>query len=713
MASRWWVGGGSSANWNATGNTNWGTASNTQDNASVPTTTDDVYFDGVGTGASNSTLSANITVRSVNFTGYGNTFTHNTSVTLTIGDGTAGASNVALTMVSGMTYTKGSTTTSAITFASTSGTQQTITTGTKVLGNTTIDGAGSSYILGDALTANGSSSTIFMVTRGTFDTGNYNMTVSSFSSSNGNARTITLGSSTITVSGAAWTMTTTTNLTFNANTSSIVISANTGTFNGGSKTFNDVSFTGSGTKNITGANSFANLTLTGTANKTDVFTLSGNQTITTLLTIAGNSINNRILIQSDSLGSTRTLTSASNAISNADFRAINGAGAASWNLSAITGKSGDAGGNTNITFTTSATQYYFSGTGSTSDASKFFLGSGGTGGAGRTPLPQDDVVYDASSFTAGSQTVTQDMPRMGKSIDFTGVTNTPTFTLSVSSTMYGSLTLVSGMTYTPTSALTLEGRSSFNLTTGGKTFGSTSMSMFGGTLTFQDAFTGNSAFFHNNGIFDNSAGNYSFTCLTFSSNSAATRTLTLGSATYTFSGTGNAWNVSTSALTYTANTATIVISNTTATGKTFNGAGYTYGTVTFSGDNITANGANTYGTLNINTAGLTNGVKFAISVTQTVTTAFTTNGSAGNLAKMVSTSAGTAFTLTTPIGQVSVDYMSIKDSTVTQTNTWYAGANSTDVSGNTNWIFTAPPAGGSTDIAFFGIIGQRRIPTYI
>jgi hypothetical protein len=38
--------------------------------------------------------------------------------------------------------------------------------------------------------------------------------------------------------------------------------------------------------------------------------------------------------------------------------------------------------------------------------------------------------------------------------------------------------------------------------------------------------------------------------------------------------------------------------------------------------------------------------------------------------------------------------MSIKDSFATQTNTWYAGANSTSVSGNTNWIFTAPPAGG-------------------
>src|SRR3989344_2709650 len=48
-ASRYWVGGGSSVNWDATSNTNWGSASNTQDNASVPTSADDVFFDGVGT----------------------------------------------------------------------------------------------------------------------------------------------------------------------------------------------------------------------------------------------------------------------------------------------------------------------------------------------------------------------------------------------------------------------------------------------------------------------------------------------------------------------------------------------------------------------------------------------------------------------------------------------------------------------------------------
>lgn len=43
--SRYWVGGGSSANWNATANTNWAATSGGANNQSVPTSTDDVIFD--------------------------------------------------------------------------------------------------------------------------------------------------------------------------------------------------------------------------------------------------------------------------------------------------------------------------------------------------------------------------------------------------------------------------------------------------------------------------------------------------------------------------------------------------------------------------------------------------------------------------------------------------------------------------------------------
>lgn len=84
MAQRFWVGGGSSNAWNATAPTNWGTASGVQDNASVPTSVDDVIFDGAGAGGNTaSTISAIITVKSLTITtGYTSTMTHNAVLTI-------------------------------------------------------------------------------------------------------------------------------------------------------------------------------------------------------------------------------------------------------------------------------------------------------------------------------------------------------------------------------------------------------------------------------------------------------------------------------------------------------------------------------------------------------------------------------------------------------------------------------------------------------
>lgn len=83
-ATRFWVGGGSSTNWNATTNTNWSATSGGSNNATVPGSSDDVTFNGVG-GSSNgaSICSATITVLSLTFTsGYTNTVTLNAVPTI-------------------------------------------------------------------------------------------------------------------------------------------------------------------------------------------------------------------------------------------------------------------------------------------------------------------------------------------------------------------------------------------------------------------------------------------------------------------------------------------------------------------------------------------------------------------------------------------------------------------------------------------------------
>jgi hypothetical protein len=86
-ASRYWSGNmtPTSFNWNfTTGGTNWGSASGVADNATVPTSVDDVFFDGVGVkGNTNSTISATITVLSYTVTsGYTATMTFNATLTV-------------------------------------------------------------------------------------------------------------------------------------------------------------------------------------------------------------------------------------------------------------------------------------------------------------------------------------------------------------------------------------------------------------------------------------------------------------------------------------------------------------------------------------------------------------------------------------------------------------------------------------------------------
>lgn len=683
-ASRYWVGGGSSANWDATANTNWSATSGGANNASVPTSADDVFFDGVGGGASNSTLSAGITIRSLDMTGYTNTLTHNENITLSIGDATAGAGNNAL-IFGGLTYTLGSATTSAISFTSTSATAQNVNGNNKTMGNVTFNGSGGSWKLTGILTT-GATTTVTL-SQGKLDTNGQTVTIGKFDSSNSNTRTLDLsaGLAIITVSGTgtSWNLATTTNLTFSGGSSSIDVSGQGATFAGGGLTYGTVTPTGSGTQIITGANTFGTLTRTGTAVKTDVLQLNANQTVSSTLNLNGNSTTNRLLIRSDTLGTARTITSNAtiSSITNADFRDITGAGTMSWDLSGITGNSGDCLGNSGITFTTAAAQTW-SGT------------SGGNWSANawtsRVPLCQDNATISAA-FSA-SQTVTADMPRLGKSVDWTGATGSPTFSInSTSNTIYGSLTLISGLTLTTGQTLTFEGRGAFTFTSAGKTFGAVTVQMVGGTLTLQDnlALSSTSTFTLNNGTL--AANGKDVTAGAFDSSNSNTRTITMGAGTWTVNGTGTVWNLATiTNLTLNENTSVLVVSDTSATAKTFAGGGETYYTATFSGDNITVSGANTFSTLNLNTAGLTNGLKLTAGTTQTVTT-FASNGSSGSLAKLVSTSAGSAATISKVSGNVCEDYMSIQDSTATGGAGWYAGANSTNVSGNTGWNFTICP----------------------
>lgn len=265
MANRYWVGG--TGTWNSTASTKWATTSGGAGGASVPTASDDVFFDGAsGAITVTSASTTQCYARSINFTGFTGTFVHASSTTINVGDGSVGH----LTLVAGMTYTRSSTTTSKWLFVSTTTGNQ-ITWAGKITGQVTFNGAGGGWTLMDDMRLDGSISTELTLTAGTLNTNGKSIIAGVINISGTSTRVLTLGASQITC--GTWTATDPTNLTLNVNTSKITVNGAT-TFNGGGKTYNEVECTGAVT--TAGNNTFAILTFTASG-----CTLGGNNTITT------------------------------------------------------------------------------------------------------------------------------------------------------------------------------------------------------------------------------------------------------------------------------------------------------------------------------------------------------------------------------------------------------------------------------------------------
>lgn len=344
--ARYWVGGGSSVNWDATANTNWGTASNTQDNASVPGVDDDVFFDGVGTGAANSTLSANITINSLDMTGYINTLTHNASVTLTV-DG----NGVNFKLATGMTYTLGNATTSALSFTGTSGTTNIYTLG-KTLGNETYNGIGGTWLFQDDHTSGGT----VELTNGTLNTNAKTCSFGNFASNNSNVRTATFTNSTVNITSTGLSSftfgTTTSNLTFNSSGSTVKFTVNSASSKGmgwGGQTFNNVWLATAGTGVIifSGNGTFNDLKFDPA---TTLNVASGGYTFTVTTFTATGTAGNVITLKALTNGNTWNLSKSSGQVSS-DYLSLRdsaAAGGASWYAGA---NSTDVGGNSGWVFT--------------------------------------------------------------------------------------------------------------------------------------------------------------------------------------------------------------------------------------------------------------------------------------------------------------------------------------------------------------------------
>jgi hypothetical protein len=697
MADRYWILG--TGSWSSTNTVNWSASSGGAGGASVPTASDNVFFDvnsNVGTTAFTVTM-AN-TPRVCNdflASGLDGTMTlAGTSIGLTVsGSLTFQATNFT------RTYT-GTTTFNATT------TGKTVTTnGVAFGGAVTFNGVGGGWTLGSALNIGANTLT---VTSGTFDTsssGNYAVTCDNFSSTNTNARTINLNGSTSTQTGngANWNTAIITNLTFNAGTSTINCTSTSPIFSGGGLTYYNVAFTSTAlaSPSITGTNTFNNLSVTGrTTVGIGLLSLSANQTINGTFTVsAGTASAYRIIIFSNTVGSTRTLTCAAVSLTDTDFRDITIAGAASPTSGT---RLGNCKGNSGITFPTAKTVYY----GQTGSADWGATGSGSwsatSGGAldaTQFPLTQDTAVFPAATYPASGSTTTINAGYQIGTIDMSlRTSNTMTLATSINTpTCYGNWTNGTGITLSGSSSLTFAGRTTQTITSASKTFTQPiTINSPSGTFQLQDAFTTATfvATTFTNGTLD--LNGFTYTVGTRFTTATGTKNLTFNGGTLICPdpNTTSFNNANPTNFTTTAGTGTGTISMTAATAKTFVGAGSTFNcTINQGGAGaLTITGSNTFS--NITNTVQPASILFTAGTTSTFTN-FSLSGTSGNLITIGSVTAA-SHTLSKSSGTVSADFLSISRSTAAGGAGWYAGANSTDGGNNTGWIFTAPPAPPAT-----------------
>jgi len=605
-----------------------------------------------------------------------------------------------------------------VTFDSNSGTAATVTVDVALsAASITINKSDLTLIHSAGTTLTGT----MTLTAGTLNTNGQTCSWGSLTNSNSNARTLMLANSaiTITTSGLCWNANTITGLTITANTAIVTFTgASAGVRANGNQQGMSFVFSGSGAAYFEASGTsftttLVNFTRTGTAAKTDSFGFTGtvNLTCTGTCTLGGNTTQgvNRLLVQSNTVGTQRTFTAAAYVITgDVDFRDINLAysGGASW-TNAGSAYIGDCLGNAGAV-TTNAT---VSATQTATGTASFTWSTHGW--TSRVPLPQDDVVIN-NAFVAG-RTVTADMPRLGRSIDCSGCTGNPAFNLTLQVEIYGGLIFASGMTFTGNQVLVFIGRSSYNINPNGVTFPQTSANISfsgpGATYTLLGNLVTGSAgggaqFIIGRGIFD--ANGFNVTCDKVISSSAVspiTRQIAIGSGTWTLRGTSNVWDIqNTTGLTITGG-GTINITDTSATAKTFAGAGFSYGTlrhIATGSAALTITGNNTFAALDLEcTTART--ITFPAGGTQIITGTLTLLGAAGQLLSLRSSSTGTKWYINA--ATTSAQYCDVKDCTATGTGTPIDNSTGgVDSGNNIGWLFVAGgTAGYSSTLLTLGV----------
>lgn len=674
MATLYW--GGGSGTWDGFTTSNWYTDfARLTLSTRAPSAEDDVIFDSAS-----------------NATAYTVTISNSTTVCRNVTIAGPATGNVTLAG-SGAWYIYGNLTfpatrltysySGSITFYGTG--SQTITSNAVTFLTVTFAGTGT-YTLQDAFT---SGTTNFNA--GTFVTNNNNLTCSAITATAGTtAGTINLGSSTV----SAGAINTNSPLTINAGTSNITLTGTSvfiGTgVNYTGNTFYNVTYSSTAITNAGyyGNNTFNNLTFAAksTATVSNIL-LAGNQTVTGTLTVAGQLSVRRYFVQSNIVGTPRTLTVGTVAsLVDVDFRDITVAGASSpWSGTRL----GDCLGNTNITFPAAKTVYWNQVGGGNWYDTAWATSSGGTVNSANFPLAQDTAIIDNTGLTVGST--------IGGVVTYNLKTLTSTknnaYTIQTSFILYGDLTQTAGISQASAN-FTFAGRSTQTLTSAGNSMNSITIQNYNTSVFLADDLTlSNILTITSGGLNTNSKTVTLSAGVAFSTTNTGPFTLTLGSSAISVSSSSSI--ASTSALTPTmtvsAGTSSITLTSGSApfgfVGQTLNWNNVTWSSPTAA---IQIYGNNTFNNLTFTSPVTTNVVAINVYGNQTVTGTLAFGGGLSVTQRMAffSDTAGTQRTITaaTVTGLSDIDF---KDIAVAGASSPWSGTRLGNCLGNSNITFVA------------------------
>jgi len=711
MANRYWVGG--SGTWNATSTTNWSTSSGGASGASAPNTGDAAIFDAnsnTGTNDFTVTLGTNPACLTLNTTGI------DPATAMTVaGTGNLTVAGTVFTLTNKVVWSA----TGNLTFSVGASTLNITTAGVSIDSPVVLGGSANSstYNFVDAFTC----TKLMQLNRGVITTtgSNKNITVLRFTVNTGTGtRTVNAGTGTFSLTGngatildlgdATFTSPSTINLTYSGSTgtrtitgasqastttASISVTAGSDTitfvastiiksldFTGFTGTLSNTSFTISGNLVVSSGMTLSAGTNALIFNYSSLSITSNGKTFDFPVTIGGNNAITITLNDNLTIASTRTLNFAASATTTAlgAFTLTTGilttigspSGRSVTTTSGkivITGNAAtvlDTGG---MTFTGVPIELSYSG----STGTRTISCSGGN--------PQLKVISGSDIVAVGNNSNFD-------GINFTGFSGT--FTIAANVTLINNLVMSSTMTTGSGGANSLTfSTNSISLTSNGVTIGYP-IAVNTGTLLLADNLKTTRSLTLTAGTLD--ANNKNVEILNFIGSNSNTRTLALGSGTWTITGDSagsvtNVWNTAT--ITGLTITGTATISMTSASAKQFAGGGATFPTLNQGGaGTLTITGSNTFTTLSNSvyptTITLTSG-------TTTTVTNFNLGGIGGSLVTLNASTAGTRATISKASGSVSAQYLNIQDSNATGGASWTA-LNSTNGGNNLGWVFAVP-----------------------